>query len=275
MERLTNTFNRLIGRRTRTPRTRKVRTRRGIVGVLAMMFLIMFASLATAMAVVSKSNLRTADTHRRVGRAQGAVDSALKIATRRLEDASTRFLVARGEITPAYASQLWLGTYSATPPVTVRQPLDGSPEPVLPSSIQEAVQYRHDADAATNLEMTIALPAPPEGWIVSRPIGLDRDTNGRIITAAQITYLPPDATGDVLVVATGYEWDWVQQRWLTRTAQQKFSLSKRLEHAILASSRIMVGRNVQVEGPLGARYNSRSEERRVGKECRSRWSPYH
>ena len=22
-------------------------------------------------------------------------------------------------------------------------------------------------------------------------------------------------------------------------------------------------------------YNSRSEERRVGKECRSRWSPYH
>src|SRR2546430_12413739 len=27
--------------------------------------------------------------------------------------------------------------------------------------------------------------------------------------------------------------------------------------------------------PLLARKNSRSEERRVGKECRSRWSPYH
>src|SRR2546423_5872894 len=25
----------------------------------------------------------------------------------------------------------------------------------------------------------------------------------------------------------------------------------------------------------GGRQNSRSEERRVGKECRSRWSPYH
>ena len=25
----------------------------------------------------------------------------------------------------------------------------------------------------------------------------------------------------------------------------------------------------------GANYASRSEERRVGKECRSRWSPYH
>ena len=29
----------------------------------------------------------------------------------------------------------------------------------------------------------------------------------------------------------------------------------------------------KVMGPLGAHF--RSEERRVGKECRSRWSPYH
>src|ERR1039457_4229334 len=28
-------------------------------------------------------------------------------------------------------------------------------------------------------------------------------------------------------------------------------------------------------GRLGARMEGRSEERRVGKECRSRWSPYH
>ena len=26
---------------------------------------------------------------------------------------------------------------------------------------------------------------------------------------------------------------------------------------------------------LGAKFHGRSEERRVGKECRSRWSPYH
>ena len=26
---------------------------------------------------------------------------------------------------------------------------------------------------------------------------------------------------------------------------------------------------------VGRRYSFRSEERRVGKECRSRWSPYH
>ena len=27
--------------------------------------------------------------------------------------------------------------------------------------------------------------------------------------------------------------------------------------------------------PLAINYDKRSEERRVGKECRSRWSPYH
>ena len=30
-----------------------------------------------------------------------------------------------------------------------------------------------------------------------------------------------------------------------------------------------------VPGPVELRGDARSEERRVGKECRSRWSPYH
>ena len=38
--------------------------------------------------------------------------------------------------------------------------------------------------------------------------------------------------------------------------------------------RMFLTRSVQVRGiPFSMR--SRSEERRVGKECRSRWSPYH
>ena len=255
----------MFTRTTRTPsngRTRKrgarARTRRGLTGVLAMMFLIMFASLATTMAVVSKGNLRTADTHQRVGRAQAATDAALEIAARRLKDASSRFLVARGEITPAYADDLWMGTYAATPPVTVLPPADGVPEGAPPGGIRQALLNRFASDDAANIEQTIALPSPPAGWIVARPIGLERDASGAIVTAAQITYVRPDANGDVLVVATGYEWDWVQQRWLTRTAQQRFGLSKRLDHAILAPARIMLGRNVQVEGPLGARYNSQA-----------------
>ena len=33
--------------------------------------------------------------------------------------------------------------------------------------------------------------------------------------------------------------------------------------------------NILIDGGLGKTYQKRSEERRVGKECRSRWSPYH
>ena len=33
--------------------------------------------------------------------------------------------------------------------------------------------------------------------------------------------------------------------------------------------------NIALTFPDGARREFRSEERRVGKECRSRWSPYH
>ena len=32
---------------------------------------------------------------------------------------------------------------------------------------------------------------------------------------------------------------------------------------------------ITANGDIGIRFFHRSEERRVGKECRSRWSPYH
>src|SRR5438132_3307935 len=36
-----------------------------------------------------------------------------------------------------------------------------------------------------------------------------------------------------------------------------------------------IGKNLVAMMPEGAGFKVRSEERRVGKECRSRWSPYH
>src|SRR2546422_7929869 len=42
----------------------------------------------------------------------------------------------------------------------------------------------------------------------------------------------------------------------------------------VAWTRVSVARRVPPTGPSGTA-QIRSEERRVGKECRSRWSPYH
>ena len=41
------------------------------------------------------------------------------------------------------------------------------------------------------------------------------------------------------------------------------------------ASGVGVEKTFPVSSPLLEKVSSRSEERRVGKECRSRWSPYH
>ena len=45
--------------------------------------------------------------------------------------------------------------------------------------------------------------------------------------------------------------------------------------ALAAAQTIKVGAVVPLTGRYGGGGAQRSEERRVGKECRSRWSPYH
>ena len=52
------------------------------------------------------------------------------------------------------------------------------------------------------------------------------------------------------------------RRWVEESADEPTSRSAELLSRILAD-------------PDGLEFRSRSEERRVGKECRSRWSPYH
>src|SRR2546430_2817521 len=43
----------------------------------------------------------------------------------------------------------------------------------------------------------------------------------------------------------------------------------------VAESQLAVGEVARVKGEKNDTDGTRSEERRVGKECRSRWSPYH
>lgn len=245
-------------------RRRVVVTRRGVVGILAMMFLVMFGSLAVAMAVVTQGNLRTASSHLHVTRTLGSVDTGMGIAAARLREAAARFVVSKGSITPDYASLLWLGTYSSDPPVTVLDPADGRTEDSPPTSIMQALEYHHAADNSDNIvaengsnaAAPIVLSQAPSGWVVTRPIGVQKDAEGTIVTAVQITYVAPDNLGRVLAVVTGYDWDYSRRRWVTRTAQQYFSITKTVKHAILGPTRMMIGRDVQVNGPLGVLYNS-------------------
>src|SRR5690349_24399762 len=48
-----------------------------------------------------------------------------------------------------------------------------------------------------------------------------------------------------------------------------------LSHLCPAGGTVVVQSKEDLLVTLNGRYGTRSEERRVGKECRSRWSPYH
>lgn len=229
---------------------------RGVTGILAMMFLVLFSTLATAMAVMSKGNLRAAETHQRVSRAQAAVDTGLQIAESRLEEAAARFIVAKGDIDSTYAVDLWAGTYDASPSVTILPPFDGRVEASAPLGIGDVLRMQHADDDAVDLVTEITLATPPTGWVRSQPMVIEKDGTGDGTNAVQIDYVPPDGDGRVRVVVTGYEWDWLRGRWITRSAQQFFSIGKTLSHAIISPSRVMIGRNVTVNGPLGVRYDS-------------------
>ena len=69
----------------RPRRPRNASRRRGVAAILAMMFLVIFASLAAAMAVVSQGNLRVADTNLKIGRSLAAAETGMNLMVRRLE----------------------------------------------------------------------------------------------------------------------------------------------------------------------------------------------
>lgn len=238
-------------------------SRRGVVGVLAMMFLVMFAALAGAMAVSTKGNLRSAASYLRVVRSHGAVDTGLILAQSRLEDAVRRFIVAKGEIDDDYLETLWFGPVPDEPEVRVTAPKYATPEDETPRSIQAAIANTHAADSADNVisgaEPSNA-PAPivlydrGDDWLVTDPIGIET-RDGIIYSACQISYGPPDGN-EIPIVVTGYDWDYARQRWVTRTAEVRYRVAKRVEYAILSNVPSIIGVGGNVDGPIGSAFDS-------------------
>lgn len=225
---------------------RRPRSRRGVVGILAMMFMILFGSLALAMAIVSKGNLQTAQTQLRVNRAIGAADTGLGIAASRLERVAAAFRIEKGDVTPEYAEDLWDGTFL---------PADGqvlfANGAAADMGLREFLASLHASDSVTNLDPDYAVAG---NWLATEAIVIERNGADDPVTAVQVTYVPLPAEGGVRAISTGYAWDFVSGRWVQRTAQQDFRILKRVRHAILGPSKIMIGKNVQIDGPMGARY---------------------
>jgi hypothetical protein len=273
---------------TTRQRTRRPRRRRGVASVLAMMFVVLFGSLAVAMAIVSRGNLRTAQTHLHVIRAMGAAETGMNVARKRLVDAASRFIIDKGSVEGTSGNgvgpRLWSGTMGAGDGRVSVLPAQGFPESSTPAGIVQALANAFAADANV-VELSGAPSTPqthsaPQGtnpsifrtsdWLTTPAIAVDgtAQSDGAGPAAFQVTYAPLANGTDVRIIVTGYSsittlgsaytysFDRQSQRYrpVSRVIEQDFRIVKRNGHAMLSPSRIMIGRNVQVVGRLGARY---------------------
>jgi len=284
---------RAAGRRRRLPAV----SRRGVVSVLAMMFVVLFGSLSVAMAIASRGNLRAAQTHLHVTRALSAAETGLAVAEKRLHDAVRRFVVSKGEVDSDFAWRLWTGQTSAGDgTVECLPPPSGHPEDGLPAGIAMALVHAHAADQNVvpigGVSEGAGLASAPAGtdldeyrgsyWVKTPAVAVDGSADDLSAgpAAYQIVYAPLANGTDIRVIVTGYssvtelgsgyhyrpgkpsDDNPLERRYrpLSRTVQQDFRIVKRHEHAVLSPSRIMFGKNVSITGKIGARYTDVAQE---------------
>ncbi len=248
---------------------RKAGRRRGVASILAMMFLILFGSLATAMAIASRGNIRNSATHLHVMRALGAAETGLRIGQARLEECAGRFVVSHSEIDSSFSTAIWNGDWSDPDDPPVLDSPSGNEEASAPTGLAEAVANLHAADQNIRADMGVSTPTigtavagadtsvyASSGWVYTPIVWLDSDSGSPSSRplAFSVTYAPLANGTDVRVISTGYDFDYHGSRPITRTVMQDFRLIKRVESAVNSPTRIMVGKNVQIVGDLASRY---------------------
>ncbi|MEY3142287.1 MAG: hypothetical protein RLY21_780 [Planctomycetota bacterium] len=224
--------------------------RRGMASVFALLLLVVLSSLAASMAVVAQANLRAADGALLAARAQGAAESGLVFAAHRLARESSRFVVARGVVDDGFATRLWSGSWTLADGAVSVLPPEGFDGPLSPAGLAEALRDAHDADRGTFAPDAAHGTLPSilaDGVLVTRPLRLEE---GDDRVWFQVTYARVEGTPNIRVTALGVAGD------IRRTLSMDFRLGKRIEYALLSPNRVMIGKNVLVEGPLGTRYGT-------------------
>ncbi|MFK7759579.1 MAG: hypothetical protein AB8C13_06505 [Phycisphaerales bacterium] len=261
-----------VSRRTRFTQILSAQ-RRGIASVLAMMFLVLFGSLIAAMAVSSTGNIRTANMHLHVMRAMSAAETGLAVAEHRLHEASSRFVIAESQIDNDISWALWSGSSGDIGVHQVLPPRMGYVEATPPSGIAQALVNIHSAD--TNFITGLGYLEDPEiqsapggidtsvymssNWVNTQAVMLrnwDQDTMPSPPPAYQIRYAPLAGGRFVRVIVEGVVYDLQRNNQpIRRTIIRDYQITKSVDQAILSHSKILIGKNVSIEGDLGTRFD--------------------
>lgn len=247
--------------------------RKGVTALLSMMFLVMFGSLSAAMAIASKGNITTAATHLHVLRAQSAAETGLEIAESRMKEAAGRFLMSRSEVDANFGWDLWRGSLGSYGTYDVVPGKSGPQNVGDPAGIAAALAQAHTLE--TNIVNDVGITAvtlgnAPAGtssavykttqWLYTPAVAVAANQQMDGVTPPplcyQITYAPLANGTQVRAIVTGYDYSYSRRgQPISRTVSKDFQLSKRVDHAIISPTRVMLGKNVHVDGDMGIRFD--------------------
>ena len=228
------------------PTIRRPCARRGAAAILAMMFLVIFSSLAAAMAIVSQGNLASADTNIKVTRALASAETGMRWITYRLKQVTVDVKTRDGIIDATNAPSLWLETRDA----------------LLTALSNEGHSIAEPYAIGDRLHIgpiSISADAPTfRAEFTPHPIA-DEDYDSAYYQRPPYSQMTPAVSNDAPLDAT-----WVRVRvWavdgngdsrIGRAVQMDFKIDKKIRFALLSKSRVMIGRNVMIEGPVGSRF---------------------
>lgn len=232
---------------------------RGVVSVLAMFFLAIFASLAAAMAMTAQTNLLSADTNHHGNRALAAAETGVQFARFRLAGIADSVTTTKGEIAGTIADDLWaqvamqLYTVVGVESQFLDSPTIAYDEGGVPQRVELGrIRVSNDNEAPTVSVSVEQHPIDGEdygsAYYQRAPYNVGGGANIYTADGNAVASGNPVSNNYVRVTAVGEDGS------IDRTINIDFRIDKKVRFAILSRNRVMLGRNVMVVGPIGSRY---------------------
>ena len=243
-------------------------SRRGVTAILAMMLLMLFGSLSAAMAISGRGNISTAAVQLHTNRAHLAAETGMQVARERLSDAAARFTVANSTMNATFVRAMWRGTTGSMGTYQTKPPRLGPLNLSAPTGIANALVQVHNKDtnvvtslgvstaAVGNALAGVSAEYEPSNWVYTPAVAIDGEAASAKLAYA-VMYAPLANGTDVRLIVTGYDLGYVRRGQVAqRTIMMDYRFDKRLRHAVVANSRVMLGKNVTVEGSMGSRFDA-------------------
>lgn len=256
------------------PALKRLRRARGAAAILSMMFLVIFGSLAAAMAIVSQGNLHTADTHLQVNRSLSASETGMRLMMYRLSQATELVLTRSGAVwdpnAGTYITTLKDSDLAGDPSGMSIDILKGKADAIWTQVAKElAASFageRHnqkepyvDGDGVLHIGPIAVSPHSPSftATFTPHPIaGEDYDSDYYSRPPYSTMGISNSNKLDARFVRVRVEAsDGTPGNQVFRSVSMDFQLVKRIEYAVLSRSRVMLGRNVMVEGRIGSTFS--------------------